>query len=212
MHKSAMLRMKWFVNNYIPKDKEIKILDVGSYNVNGCYKNLFDNTKATYIGLDMTEGPNVNYVPNDPYKWDEIEDGSIDFIISGNAFEHIEFPWLTITEIHNKLKPGGITCIIAPFAHKEHRYPVDCYRYLTDGFNALAKWGGLKVIECTVGGFPKGTIDVDWYTDEFNIDNYDDTMLIAGRDLTEEQVRAMPKMGSSCKSKIWAPNIKNKKE
>ena len=43
---SAMLRMNWFVQNYITPplaqlDKKIKVLDVGAYNINGCYRELF---------------------------------------------------------------------------------------------------------------------------------------------------------------------------
>ena len=47
--------MKWFVNNYssrIKKDK-IRVLDVGSYDVNGSYKHLFTDSKFEYTGLDM---------------------------------------------------------------------------------------------------------------------------------------------------------------
>ena len=41
MHNSAMLRMEWFVKNYVPQDKKVRVLDVGSYDVNGSYKELF---------------------------------------------------------------------------------------------------------------------------------------------------------------------------
>lgn len=97
MHPSAMVRMNWFVENYVPAEKNVSILDVGSYNVNGCYRDLFkarENVK--YVGLDITEGPNVDVVAKEPYDWSNVEDESFDFIISGNAFEHIEYPWLTI--------------------------------------------------------------------------------------------------------------------
>ena len=80
MHSSAMLRMKWFVDSYIPKDKEVRVLDIGSYNVNGCYRALFQGTEAKYTGLDVTAGPNVDIVPEDPYKWSEIQDNSFDYV------------------------------------------------------------------------------------------------------------------------------------
>ena len=65
MHKSAMLRLKWFVDNYIPKDKEVTVLDIGSYDINGSYRKLFAQTKVKYIGLDIEKGPNVDLVVKD---------------------------------------------------------------------------------------------------------------------------------------------------
>lgn len=140
----------------------IRILDVGSYGVNGTYKEIFsDEKRFIYTGLDLMPGPNVDYVPRDPYKWEGLEDESFDVIISGQAFEHIEFPWLTIMEMKKKLRKGGLICIIAPSRGPEHRYPVDCWRYYPDGFRALAKWAGLEVIECKTtwgtSGFKDGS-------------------------------------------------------
>ena len=201
MHKSAMRRMKWFVDNYIPKDKKVRVLDVGSYNVNGSYRTLFSGTQVEYIGLDMCAGPNVDYVPKNPYLWSDLEDESFDFIISGNAFEHIEFPWVTMEQIYAKLKEGGIICILAPFAHIEHRYPTDCYRYFSDGFIALAKWVGLQVIEATVGGILQESInDPEWISAD---ENYDDTMMIAIKAFPEEDLNKFPKLGATRLTRKW---------
>lgn len=161
MHKSTMLRMEWFINHYIKRDGA-KVLDVGSYDVNGSYKALFAGKNIEYVGLDIVEGPNVDVVMASPYSWDNLDDGSFDYIISGQAFEHIEYPWLTIKEIYKKLKPGGIICIIAPNSTPEHRYPTDCYRYFADGFTALAKWGGFRVLDVTVAGIPERCAPPEW--------------------------------------------------
>ena len=202
MHTSAIVRMKWFVNNYIPKNKPAKVLDVGSYNVNGCYKQLFSTTQVEYIGLDVASGPNVDLVPKEVYNWTELVDESFDFVISGNAFEHIEYPWLTIKEIYRVLKDGGFACILAPFSHEEHRYPVDCYRYYSDGFRALAKWADFKVVEVTVGGVPKGSEnDPQWISGT----NYDDTMMVLLKDLQNRaDLNGLPKLGSEKRVRKWA--------
>lgn len=200
MHKSAMTRMKWFVDNYIPKDKKVKVLDIGSYSVNGNYKILFNGTQVQYTGMDINRGPNVDLVVSDPYDWKEIEDESYDYMISGNAFEHIEYPWLTIEQMYKKLKPDGFICILTPFAHVEHRYPVDCYRYFSDGLKALAKWGKFKVIECTVGGVPKGTQDPKWLSKD---ENYDDTMLVAAKTDDTEKLKTMPKLNATMLTREW---------
>lgn len=193
MHRSAMKRMEWFIQNYIPKDKQTRVLDVGSYNVNGCYRDLFRTyPNVEYVGLDLSSGPNVDVVPENPYYWDEdgLEDESFDFVISGNAFEHIEFPWLTMQQIYDKLKPRGIACIVTPFNLSEHRYPTDCYRYYPDGMIALAKWAKLDVINCTTGGFPTLEDQTKWNL----LENYDDTMLIAGKSLPKELIESLPKL------------------
>lgn len=201
MHASAMLRMKWFVDNYVPHWKPVTVLDVGSYNVNGSFKSLFDGMQVTYTGLDMNAGPNVDYVPEDPYIWKELDDESFDFIISGNAFEHIEFPWLTIEEMYRKLKENGFACILTPFSLGEHRYPVDCYRYLPDGMIALAKWAGFRVVESTVGGIPHDLrADPKWLNCNAN---HDDTMIVLTKCNPEKDLSGLPRMNYSRMMHSW---------
>lgn len=161
MHTSTMIRMKWFIDHYV-KGEGAKVLDVGSYDVNGSYKKLFDGMNVHYVGLDIEAGPNVDVVMKSPYSWDNLKDDEFDYIISGQAFEHIEYPWLTIKEIYKKLKPGGIVCIIAPSSAPEHKYPYDCYRYYADGFSALAKWAGLTVLDVSVAGIPSRDASPEW--------------------------------------------------
>lgn len=183
MHASAMARMEWFVNNYVKN--EGTVLDVGSYDVNGCFRGLFDCKKVNYIGLDIEMGPNVDIVPQNPYVWNEIENESCDWVISGCAFEHIEYPWLTMQEIYKKLKNGGVACIIAPNFCNEHKYPKDCWRFFSDGLIALAKYAGLQVINATVAGVPDLNVEKRWddrindasiiavkSSETVNVDNY----------------------------------------
>ena len=189
MHKGSMVRMKWFVEKYIKGINEhVRVLDVGSYDVNGSYHQLFDGMpNVEYVGLDMAKGPNVDFVPKDPYNWSELEDESFDFIISGNAFEHIEYPWLTISEIYKKITKDGFACIIAPNTIDEHRYPVDCYRYYSDGFRALAKWAGFTVVSVTVGGVPDESPSYEWFADGHN-----DTMMVITKQKDTEKLLNLP--------------------
>jgi SAM-dependent methyltransferase len=142
MHKSSMLRMKWFFDNYVSsiKKSNIKILDVGSYDVNGSYREFFNDKKFEYIGMDMEAGPNVDLVMDNPYNWSEIETDTFDIVISGQTFEHIEFFWITLAEMTRVLSKDGLLCIIVPNNLSEHRHPVDCYRFFTDGMVALARY------------------------------------------------------------------------
>lgn len=166
MHTSTYKRMEYLVHyyeKYLLKGKEqVQVLDVGSYDVNGSYREIFNRSKYLYTGLDVCPGSNVDIVPKEPYNWKEIEDGTYDLVISGQAFEHIEFPWLTIREISRVLCPSGFCVITAPNSMGEHRYPTDCYRYFSDGLAALAKWAELKVLHVSVAGIPDITTPEDW--------------------------------------------------
>lgn len=183
MHASSLLRMKEFINYYVDDSKRTRMLDVGSYSVNGSYRDLLKTNNCEYMGLDIVEGPNVDIVVNDIYDWNIVDDESFDYIISGQAFEHIEYPWLTIREMAKKLKPSGLLCIIAPNSLWEHKYPYDCYRYFSDGLVAMAKWAGLTVIESTVAGIPRSGVSPKW--DEPS----NDVCLVAGKDIAEEMFK-----------------------
>jgi SAM-dependent methyltransferase len=175
MHDSSILRMQWFVENYASKicQDKVKILDVGSYDVNGSYKPLFSDPKYVYTGMDMESGPNVDLVLTNPYDWSEIETDSYDIVISGQAFEHIEFFWKTMEEMTRVLRQEGLLCIIAPNGFKEHRYPVDCYRFFTDGMVALARYVSIEPIHAHTNCAPGENL-TEWYSEEDA-----DSMLIA---------------------------------
>jgi SAM-dependent methyltransferase len=162
MHYTSLLRMDWFIKTYLP-GREGKVLDVGSYNVNGTYKDLFSGRKFEYVGLDITEGPNVDICPKNPYVWSEIPDDSFDVVISGQAFEHIEFFWLTMAEMARVLKKDGLMCVIAPHGFTEHRFPVDCYRFFSDGMLALARYVSLEPLHASTNCAPPN--HWDWYSD-----------------------------------------------
>jgi hypothetical protein len=74
MHHSAYVNAEKFAKKYIPNLEGIKILDVGSYDVNGTMKPIFE--RAQYVGLDMEAGPNVDVVGvshNIPFGKDEFD-------------------------------------------------------------------------------------------------------------------------------------------
>lgn len=168
--------MMWFRDTYLTgtySAKKVRVLDVGSYDVNGTYKGLFSDYKFSYVGLDMAKGPNVDICPQNSYVWHEIKTESFDVVISGQAFEHIEFFWLTMAEIARVVKKNGIICIIAPRGFNRHRYPVDCYRFDADGLVALARYTGLKPIHASTNLAPPGA-PPEWYSA-----NASDSLLVA---------------------------------
>lgn len=151
MHPTSLNKMKAFVEGYLREFEgtELIIIDVGAkaYLNDPTYRPFFNKPRWKYFGLDVEPGDNVDIVVSDPYNWKEVADDFADVVISGQTFEHIEFPWLTIKEIFRILKPGGICCIIAPSSGPEHKYPTDCWRFYPDGMKAFAKWAGFRLVE-----------------------------------------------------------------
>lgn len=175
MHTSSYLRMQWFVETYAAQaaGDKLKVLDVGSYDVNGSYRELFPAPRYQYVGLDMADGPNVDLVLENPYDWRSVASDQFDLVISGQAFEHIEFFWKTLEEMVRVTKQGGLLCIIAPNGFYEHRFPVDCYRFFTDGMVALARYTGIETLHAHTNCAPSSE-DHDWH-----LDNGEDALLVA---------------------------------
>lgn len=145
MHNSSIELMKKFVAKYLLPQKT-KILDVGSYNVNGCYKPLFNNPLWEYQGLDIVAGPNVDLVETE-VPW-SLQNETYDIVISGQTLEHVKAPWIWIKELERVCKPGGIIIVIAPSRFYIHRHPVDCWRILPDGMTyLLSEWCNCDMLE-----------------------------------------------------------------
>lgn len=154
MHKESYDLMKYFVEKYVDKNKKLEILDVGSYDVNGSYRDLFSNENWNYTGLDMCAGPNVDIVTKSEYDFGI--DKEYDVVISGNCLEHVEAPWKWIKEVEKSTKKDGIICIITPFSVGEHKYPLDCWRILPDGYRyLLEKESTFKILETRINILPE---------------------------------------------------------
>lgn len=150
MHPTSMQAIQSFKDLFLPNIPIDggKILDVGSRDINGTYRELFGNW--LYVGLDMEPGPGVDLVPDDIYKWSELEDSTFDAVISGQTFEHIEHPSRTIAEIERVVKRNGHVCIVAPSAGPRHDYPQDYRRYDITAMREMVTAVNLIVESCEI--------------------------------------------------------------
>lgn len=112
------------------------MLDVGSFDVNGSYRDYMEKSGVAYIGVDIAPGKNVDIVSQDPYRY-PFPDGTFDIVISGSAMEHVEKIWLWVPELVRLLRPGGFLAITTHWQFKIHQHPVDCWRILPDGMKLL---------------------------------------------------------------------------
>ena len=97
--------------------KNKKVLDIGSLDINGSNKTLFED--CDFVGLDVGEGKNVDVI-SVGHLYDG-PDNHFDTIISTEVFEHDMFYKETVTNIMRMLKPGGLfvfTC--ASIGRPEH--------------------------------------------------------------------------------------------
>lgn len=156
MHQSAFEHMAHCVKAYAPTDRPIRVVDLGSRNLRGrsqTHRPLLDNYDCEYIGVDISEGANVDVVMRKPYRL-PVRSKSVDIVLSGQAFEHIPFFWVTMTEIARILKPNGHAFVIAPSRGHPHGSP-DCWRFYPDSMRALAAWSGLELREASTDFPPR---------------------------------------------------------
>ncbi len=146
MHKSSLEHVSRLVDSYLSNAQAIQVLDIGSYDVNGSYKQFFSKPGWKYTGVDLAAGPNVDVVLTSPYRF-PIKSYSIDVIVSGQAFEHIEYFWLSWLEMARMVKPGGLIFLLAPSRGYEHRHPQDCWRFYPDSYKALANYANMELLE-----------------------------------------------------------------
>ena len=146
MHVTSLNAMAFLMKQIkAGRSDAVTVLDVGSriLKEQSSYKPLVLDLGWQYLGLDIQAGLNVDLVCPSPYQF-PLSDQAVDLVISGQALEHVEFPWETMKEIQRVLKPCGIAIVIAPSSGREHRFPTDCYRYYPDGMKALGKWAGFN--------------------------------------------------------------------
>jgi SAM-dependent methyltransferase len=160
MHRSSFLHMQDLVGRYLDRDRRLEILDIGACDVAapgseqpGSYRPLFEHPGWRYRGIDLAPGKNVDIVLLSPYRL-PLPGGSADVVVSGQAFEHVEFFWLTFLEMARVTKPGGYVFLIAPSRGPEHRYPTDCWRFYPDGYRALARYAGIELVEVATDWAP----------------------------------------------------------
>ena len=146
MHNSSWREMGRVLPAYLDRAAPLRILDVGSKSVNVNFRHTYREHVApawTYVGCDMDAGENVDRVQAEPYRL-PAEDEEFDVVISGQCLEHVGEPWTMVREMARVVRPGGLLINTAPWQWNIHRYPVDCWRILPDGWTALYEWVGLK--------------------------------------------------------------------
>lgn len=133
-----MKNMQQFKDNYL-YDKIGFVLDVGSLDVNGTYRPVFEGWE--YTGLDIVPGRGVDIT-----SWYWLRDEAFDCVISGQTLEHTEDDFGLVFNMNRVLKFGGYCCLIAPSGGSLHHLP-DYRRYTEEMMQELANSVGWYVCE-----------------------------------------------------------------
>lgn len=104
-------------NRYPMKFFKAKVLDLGSLDINGNNRYLFE--ESDYTGVDVGEGLNVDIVCNAHLL--TLPDESFDVIVSTEMLEHDQYWNLSLQNAFRMLKPGGMLLLtMGGRGRKEH--------------------------------------------------------------------------------------------
>jgi SAM-dependent methyltransferase len=128
MHDEAIHFTKFVKSIFSEHFKNKKVLDVGSGDINGNNRFLFE--ECEYVGNDVVFAPNVTIVSKT--KDLPFEDETFDTIISTECFEHDSEYAQSFQKIYSMLKNGGLFCFTcASVGRPEHgtrrTTPADSY-------------------------------------------------------------------------------------
>lgn len=148
MHPAALDQMALSIKTYLRTDRPYRVMDLGSRvseRQELSHRALLSGYDVDYVGVDVKPGRNVDIVLAKPYRID-LKSRSVDVVLSGQVFEHIAFPWVTMLEIARVLRPRGWAFITAPSrGHVHDTY--DAWRYYPDSWRALAAFSRLTLKE-----------------------------------------------------------------
>lgn len=123
--------IKWGARNITEQEiKGKRVIEVGSYDVNGSLRYIFELLKpAEYIGVDIVEGPGVDMICSADNLVQKFGEESFDVVISTCALEHIKNWKEAISNMKRICKQNGIILIIVPSDWPFHEHPYDFWRY-----------------------------------------------------------------------------------
>jgi hypothetical protein len=118
------------------RNQKGRLLEIGSRARSGnTYRHLFP-TDIEYVGLDVTDGPNVDVV-GDAHTMSKVLEGQFDFGFSISTFEHLLMPWVAVLELNRVMKRGGLVFVQSHQTWPVHEEPWDFWRFSVDGWRGL---------------------------------------------------------------------------
>jgi len=135
-----------------------KVLEVGSYDVNGTVRDLFYGCE--YCGLDARPGPGVDRLVDYGGRY-PFPPGLFDLVVSTEMLEHDPTPWRSTAEMARMLKPGGTLLLTARGFDQRgcaglHECPGDFTRWSLEGMRSLLLASGFEHVSVLADPFDPG--------------------------------------------------------
>lgn len=142
-YRAARASVDRLLDRYVPDSgPKLKILDVGCGHAP--WKHVLAPRASDYVGLDVTDGPNVDVVASAEAM--PFPDHSFDLAFSMAVYEHIPDVTAAIAEAHRVLRPGGLCLMGIPYIWPIHGEPYDFWRWTQHGVaQAFRAFGELEV-------------------------------------------------------------------
>jgi 2-polyprenyl-3-methyl-5-hydroxy-6-metoxy-1,4-benzoquinol methylase len=119
--------------------KDKRVIEVGSKNVNGSYRELLESYyPREYVGVDVADGPGVDFVCNAEDLLQSFQKESFDVLVSTEMLEHVRNWKLVISNFKNLVRSGGkIVITTRSYGFPYHGYPYDFWRYELEDFKEI---------------------------------------------------------------------------
>jgi glycosyltransferase involved in cell wall biosynthesis len=127
-----------------------QVLEVGSYDVNGSVRPILEaHGPASYLGVDMAEGPRVDQVTDVTDLIDTFGADSFDVVVTTEMLEHAADWQAAVANLVRVVRPGGLLVITTRSpGFPYHPHPEDHWRYSVEVMRRILEACELEVLAC----------------------------------------------------------------
>lgn len=113
------------------------------------YRSLFTPTVQKYLGADLASNPLADLAINPDTGNVDLEDNSVELVISTQVLEHVESPAAYLAEAHRVCKSNGLLLLSTHGYWPYHPIPTDYWRWTGAGLKKLLTDCHWEVVETT---------------------------------------------------------------
>ena len=120
------------------------VLEIGSLDVNGSARTVFQPGAAEYLGVDRAAGAGVDMVADAA----TLDLGrQFDVVLCCETLEHTRDPFAIIERLKAHLRPGGLLIVTTPGnGFGEHFFPRDYFRFMPNFYEDIL-FDGMEILE-----------------------------------------------------------------